>query len=53
MIILLKDENRYVRMMTVWSLGAIGGKKVHDALKHALETEGDEKVREAITQAMK
>ena len=53
MIILLKDENRYVRMMTVWSLGAIGGKKVHDALKHTLETEKDEKVREAITQAMK
>ncbi len=52
MIILLKDENRYVRMMTVWSLGAIGGKKVHDALRHALKTEGDEKVKEAITQAL-
>jgi HEAT repeat protein len=53
MIILLKDENRYVRMMTVWSLGAIGGKKVRDALRHALKTEGDEKVKEAITQALK
>ena len=53
MIILLKDENRYVRMMSVWSLGAIGGKKVRDALRHALKTEGDEKVKEAITQALK
>jgi HEAT repeat protein len=53
MIILLKDENRYVRMMAVWSLGAIGGKKVHDALKQALSIEDDEKVKEAITQAMK
>jgi HEAT repeat protein len=53
MIILLKDENRYVRMMSVWSLGAIGGKKVHDALRHALKHEGDEKVKEAITQALK
>jgi hypothetical protein len=39
--------------MTVWSLGAIGGKKVHDALKKALKAEDDEKVKEAITQAMK
>jgi len=53
MIILLKDENRYVRMMTVWSLGTIGGKKVHDALKQALAAEDDEKVKEAISQAMK
>jgi HEAT repeat protein len=53
MIILLKDENRYVRMMTVWSLGTIGGKKVHDALNQALAAEDDEKVKEAITQAMK
>jgi len=53
MIILLKDENRYVRMMAVRALGAIGGKKVHDALKKALESENDEKVKEAITEAMK
>jgi len=53
MIILLKDENRYVRMMAVRALGAIGGKKVHDALKQALESENDEKVKEAITEAMK
>jgi HEAT repeat protein len=53
MIILLKDENRYVRMMTVWSLSAIGGKKVHDALKRALEYEQDDKVKEAIHEAMR
>ncbi len=53
MIILLKDENRYVRMMAVKALGAIGGKKVHDALRQVLETESDEKVKEAITEAMK
>ena len=53
MIILLKDENRYVRMMAVRALGAIGGKKAHDALKASLDMETDEKVKEAITEAMK
>jgi HEAT repeat protein len=53
MIILLKDENRYVRMMAVRALGAIGGKKVHAALKSALDVEPDDKVKEAITEAMK
>jgi HEAT repeat protein len=53
MIILLKDENKYVRVMAVRALGAIGGKKVHDALKQALESERDEKVKESITEAMK
>jgi len=53
MIILLKDENRYVRMMAVRALGAIGGKKAHDALKESFEVEADEKVKEAITEAMK
>ena len=53
MIILLKDENKYVRMMAIRALGAIGGKKVHDALKQVLSIEDDEKVKEAITQAMK
>jgi HEAT repeat protein len=53
MVILLKDENRYVRMMAVRALGVIGGKKVHVALKKALEAETDEKVKEAITEAMK
>ena len=33
-------------------LSAIGGKKVHDALKAALEAETDDKVKEAITEAM-
>jgi len=40
-------------MMAVRALSAIGGKKVHDALKSALEAESDEKVKEAITEAMK
>jgi HEAT repeat protein len=53
MIILLEDENRYVRMMAVRALGAIGGKNVNTALKKALESEKDEKVREAIAEAMK
>jgi HEAT repeat protein len=52
LVILLKDENRVVRMMTVRSLSAIGGKKVETALKEALLTETDEKVREAITEAL-
>lgn len=53
MIILLKDENRYVRMMAVRALGAIGGKKVSEALNAALADEKDEKVREAIVEALK
>jgi HEAT repeat protein len=53
MIILLDDENRYVRMMAVWALGAIGGKNVKTALKKALKSESDEKVKEAINEAMK
>ncbi len=52
MIILLRDENRYVRMMAARALSAIGGKKVHEALKKALEAERDEKVKEAISEAM-
>jgi len=53
MVILLKDENKYVRMMAARALGAIGGKKVNTALRNALESEEDEKVKEAINEAMK
>ncbi len=53
MTILLKDENRFVRMMAVRALSAVGGKSVNEALAQALETESDEKVREAITESMK
>jgi len=52
MIILLKDENRFVRMMAVRALSAIGGRTVNEALAQALETETDEKVREAIKESM-
>jgi HEAT repeat protein len=52
MIILLKDENNYVRMMVARGLGAIGGKKVQAALATALEAEQDDKVKEAIREAM-
>jgi HEAT repeat protein len=53
MVILLKDENKYVRMMAATVLGTIGGKKVHTELKNALESEEDEKVKEAINEALK
>ncbi|HJX55842.1 MAG TPA: HEAT repeat domain-containing protein [Methanoregula sp.] len=53
MVILLKDENKYVRIMAVRALGAIGGKNVKTALNKALESENDEKVKEAIVEAMK
>jgi len=53
MIILLKDDNNYVRMMVARALGAIGGKNVNAALAAALEVEDDEKVKEAIREAMK
>ena len=53
MIILLKDENRYVRMMAVRTLGAIGGDKATGALNDAMENEQDEKVKEAIAEALK
>ncbi len=52
MIILLKDENTYVRMMVARALGAIGGPKVQAALATALEAEQDDKVKEAIREAM-
>ena len=53
MIILLKDDNNYVRMMVARALGAIGGKTVNAALAAALEVEDDDKVKEAIREAMK
>ncbi len=53
MVILINDENRYVRMMAATVLGTIGGKKANTALKNALESEEDEKVKEAINEAMK
>jgi HEAT repeat protein len=53
MIILLQDENVYVRTMAIRALGAIGGKKATEALTEALATERDEKVKEAITEALK
>ncbi|MEI7858121.1 MAG: HEAT repeat domain-containing protein [Methanomicrobiales archaeon] len=52
MVILLKDENNYVRMMVARGLGAIGGEKVQAALATALEAEKDDKVKEAIREAM-
>ncbi|HNX17119.1 MAG TPA: HEAT repeat domain-containing protein [Methanoregula sp.] len=53
LLILLKDENRFVRLMTVRALSAIGGNKVETALKECLTIETDEKIREAITEALK
>jgi hypothetical protein len=40
-------------MMAVRALGVLGGKNVHTALSSALEAEKDEKVREAIVEALK
>jgi HEAT repeat protein len=53
MIILLKDENRFVRIMAVRALGTIGGEKTDAALRQALESENDEKVKEAIREVLK
>ena len=53
MIFLLKDENRYVRMMAVRALGAIGGDRATGALNDAMDNEQDEKVKEAIAEALK
>jgi HEAT repeat protein len=52
LIILLKDENIYVRLMAVHALGTLGGKKVRSALKEALESEQDEKGKAAISAAL-
>jgi HEAT repeat protein len=52
LIILLKDENIYVRLMAVHALGVLGGKRVKDALKTALESEQDEKVKAAMAAAL-
>ena len=53
LIILLKDENIYVRLMAVRALGTLGGRKVGAALRKALESEEDEKVKAAITAALR
>jgi len=53
LIILLKDENVYVRLMAVHALGTLGGKKVGAALRDALESEEDEKVKAAMTAALR
>jgi HEAT repeat protein len=50
--ILLKDENVYVRLMAIHALSTLGGKKVHAALKKALESEQDEKVKAALEAAL-
>jgi HEAT repeat protein len=52
LIILLKDENVHVRTMAVHALRALGGKKVKAALMELRETEQDEKVKAAISQAL-
>jgi len=52
LIILLKDENIYVRLMAVHALGVLGGENVKAALKEALTTEQDEKVKVAMAAAL-
>jgi len=53
MAILLKDENRYVRMMAARALGVMGGEVSREALENAKGVETDEKVKEAIEEALK
>jgi HEAT repeat protein len=53
MVILLKDENRYVRLMAVRALGVIGGTVSREALESAKNTETDDKVKEAIEDALR
>jgi HEAT repeat protein len=52
LIILLRDENVYVRLMAIHALGTLGGKRVKSAFKEALESEQDDKVKEALTAAL-
>lgn len=52
LIILLKDENSYVRLMAVHALGVLGGENVKAALKEALGSEQDEKVKAAMAAAL-
>jgi HEAT repeat protein len=52
LIALLKDENEHVRRMAATGLGVIGGTKVNEALLEALKTEQNEKVKEAIREAV-
>jgi HEAT repeat protein len=53
LIVLLGDENRFVRMMAARCLGVVGGKNAIAALEAAVIREPDEKVREAIREALK
>lgn len=53
LITLLSDENEFVRMMAAKGLGALGGKKVMTALEQARAKEQNDRVKAAITDAMK
>lgn len=53
LIALLHDENEFVRMMAAKGLGALGGEKVHEALEKALADEKNDRVKAAITDALK
>ena len=52
LIILLTDDNRFVRQETVRALGRIGGARALEALTQALVEEKNEFVKEFIKKAV-
>ena len=52
LIIVLKDNNRFVRQEAVRALGKIGGTRALESLTQALVEEKDEFVKDSIKKAM-
>ena len=52
LIPLLRDENEYVRRITAQSLGKLGGVTAYGAILKAIESEEDERAKEAMKEAI-
>ena len=52
LIVLLKDDNRFVRQEAVRALGKIGGARALEALTQTLVEEKDEFVKDSIKKAV-
>jgi HEAT repeat protein len=52
LILVLKDQNRFVRQEAIAALGKIGGERLVEPLTKALEEEEDEFVQESVRRVL-
>jgi HEAT repeat protein len=52
LILVLKDQNRFVRQEAIAALGKIGGERPVEPLAKALEEEKDEFVQESVRKVL-